>query len=367
MLRVSVHNEPGSSCDDEAPRCSIIVLPGIVEAENEGFVHVAEAAPSDGITNAVGLLVGNHRQVFGHPFARLSCRGQPASSKSLRHIHRSFGVEPWNRFVGRVVERQFFGKFLASSEGFLTGDLVDGLWPSVPRHFAGHRREPQHPAFGEHLQDGLGVSPLPAFELRRCCKKLGGFVNADRLETVHHQHQLIGSDDTRAWPPHHRFNFAHHGPLGHDRRLEQVVNVPRNDVATAHPAQPVIGTPHALQHTVHRFGRVNLHDTADAPDVDAQLEAGRAHQSRKSPVAQLIFHLLTRLGRQRPVMHTDLEVRCQRLKPRGQGLCVASTVHEHQTGRLGSQNVTKVAISGVLLGTEGSIDGPDFILGKRRR
>ena len=164
-------------------------------------------------------------------------------AKRLRNLHRSFGVKAWNGLVRRVVEREFLGKFFAACKGLLSGHLVDGFGPAVPRNLTGDGGVPKHPSFGKHLEHGLGIGSLPPLKLWRCCQQSGGFVNADRLEAVRHQHQLVRSDDTRSFSPHHRFNLAHHGSLRHDGGLEQVVHVPRDDVPSPDAAETVIGPP----------------------------------------------------------------------------------------------------------------------------
>ena len=122
-----------------------------------------------------------------------------------------------------------------------------------------------------------------------------------------------------------------------------------------------------LQHTVDGFGRVNLYDATDAADIDAQFQAGGAHQTGKNTFAQLVFHLLTRFGGQRTVVNPNLEVGRHRLKTGGEGFRIASTVHEHQTGRLRSEDMAQVPISSVLFGTQSGIDRPDLILREGHR
>ena len=72
LLRVGIHDEPSATSDNETTRRTVIVLARIVEAENEGFVHVAKASPGDRIADPIRLLVGNHGQMIGNPFTRFS-------------------------------------------------------------------------------------------------------------------------------------------------------------------------------------------------------------------------------------------------------------------------------------------------------
>jgi hypothetical protein len=51
-----------------------------------------------------------------------------------------------------------------------------------------------------------------------------------------------------------------------------MVNVPRNDVPSPNTSQAMVGAADTLKHTINRFGRVDLHDTADAADVNPKFQ-----------------------------------------------------------------------------------------------
>ena len=88
----------------------------------------------------------------------------------------------------------------------------------------------------------------------------------------------------------------------------------------------------------------------------------RADQPGEDTVPQFILHLLSGFSGQRAVVNADAQVRCHGLQARGECLGVAPAVDEHQARGLRAQNVAKMAVGGVLFGTQGCIDGPDFVL-----
>ena len=89
---------------------------------------------------------------------------------------------------------------------------------------------------------------------------------------MRHQHELVGCDDAGALAPHDGFNFTDHGALSDDGGFQQMVDVPRDDVAAPHTAQTVVGTTHPLKHPVNGFWRMHLNDASHASHVDAQLQ-----------------------------------------------------------------------------------------------
>ena len=132
-------------------------------------------------------------------------------------------------------------------------------------------------------------------------------------------------------------------------------------MATTNTTEAVVGSPNALQHAVHRFGRVDLYDSSHTANIDTEFQTGRTDQTGKGPVSQFVLHLLPRFGGEGTVMNTDLEVGCHALQASGKCLRVASAVHEHQTRRLRSQDVAEVAIGRVLLGAQRAFHAVDFV------
>ena len=123
----------------------------------------------------------------------------------------------------------------------------------------------------------------------------------------------------------------------------------------------MVGSTYTLQHSVHRFWRVDLNNSPHAPHVDSKFQTGRANQSCQRPFPQLVLHGLPSFGCQRTVMNTNAEIWSQRRKTRRQGFGVASAVHEHQTRSLIPEYVAQLTVTGVLSGTKHKVRGTDFV------
>jgi hypothetical protein len=68
-----------------------------------------------------------------------------------------------------------------------------------------------------------------------------------------HEHQLVGSNHAGALTPNNGFNRPLHGSLSDHGCLEQMINVPGNDVPSTNTSQAMVGSADALKHSVNRF------------------------------------------------------------------------------------------------------------------
>ena len=180
---------------------------------------------------------------------------------------------------------------------------------------------------GEHPEDALE-------DLAGQCLVRRGALNGrqqviDR-PAVHHGHrdQLLSEDVQRVAGDLGRFDGALVHPAGHDRALEEVAAVLREDDALAGRPDLVAGAADALEAAGDARRALDLDDEVDRAHVDAELEAGRGDQRRQPAGLQLLLDEDPLLARDAAVVGPDELLAGQLVEPLGEPLGEAAAVGE---------------------------------------
>ena len=120
-----------------------------------------------------------------------------------------------------------------------------------------------------------------------------------------HRDDLLGEHVERVADDARRLDRARPHPLDHDRDLEQVAAVLREDLAGARLAHLVAGAPDALEAAAHRARRLHLDHEVDRAHVDAELEAAGGDERPEPAGLELVLHEQPLLACERPVVGLD--------------------------------------------------------------
>ena len=118
----------------------------------------------------------------------------------------------------------------------------------------------------------------------------------------------------------------------HDRGLEQIAAVLREDLAGARLADLVAGATDALYSACDRTGRLDQHDQIDRAHVDAELEARRGDDAAQPTLFELGLDLHPLLARQRSVVRAHELLARELVEARGEPLRETPGVAEDDRG-----------------------------------
>ena len=129
-----------------------------------------------------------------------------------------------------------------------------------------------------------------------------------------------------------RLDRARPHPLDHDRDLEQVAPVLREDLAGARLAHLVAGPADALQPAAHRARRLDLDHEVDRAHVDAELEAAGGDERAQAAGLELVLDEEPLLACERAVVGLDQLLARELVEPRREPLGEPAVVAEDQRG-----------------------------------
>ncbi len=143
------------------------------------------------------------------------------------------------------------------------------------------------------------------------------------------RHELLGEDVERVARQRRLLDRAVVHALDHDRGLEEVAAVLREDDALAGLADLVSRAADPLEPAGDRGGALDLDHEVHGAHVDAELEAARGHQGGEAAGFQLLLDLEPLLAGDAAVVGADELLAGELVEPLGEALREAAAVREH--------------------------------------
>ena len=199
-------------------------------------------------------------------------------------------------------------------------------------------------AAGQEVEHGIEVGARQVPVRMRSPDLLIGLV-AGRHPRAGQAHQVLGEHVERGFRDADAVEVAGPGEQGGGAAFDEVAHVGGHEQSAAHLTDAVAGAAHALQGAGHPFRRGQQHHQVDAPDVDAQLERGRADHRPQFAALEPVFHIEAQFAVERGVMAFDVVGQRGQLflEPVGGRFGTAAGVGEHEGGAVRRHQLRQIA------------------------